>query len=150
MLRIEALHRHFITRNLTLAAAESCTGGALAHQIPLLPGASRFFLGSAIVSSLTAKQRLLGITATPQTVVTEHTALAMAQAARDCFGADIAVAVTGVAGPTGGTPQTPVGTLCLALATPTTARAWTVQASGSRPVIIQFAVDQLLEALLAE
>lgn len=148
MVQVEAVHRHFIEKGMTLAAAESCTGGAFAQAITQLAGASRFFLGSAVVYSLEAKWRLLGVKTSEDQVVSEEVALAMAKAAKDRFGADVTVAVTGVAGPTGGTPQTPVGTVCCALCTPYVARSWRFQMAGDRSQVVQAAVNQLLEALL--
>jgi PncC family amidohydrolase len=148
MLLIEKVHHHFLQNKLTLCAAESCTGGALAQQITQMAGASRFFLGSAVVYSLEAKKRLLGVEATPETVISEDVAMAMAKAAFERFKADVAVAVTGVAGPSGGTPEVPVGTICYALFTRKGARAWRFQAHGDRQEVIQTAVNQLLEALL--
>jgi PncC family amidohydrolase len=148
MVQVESIHRHFVERGMTLAAAESCTGGSFAQAITQLAGASRFFLGSAVVYSLEAKRRLLGVETTDDQVVSEGVALAMAQSAKERFGADVAVAVTGVAGPTGGTPQIPVGTVCCALCAPNVARAWRFHTVGNRSQVIQAAVNQLLEALL--
>jgi len=148
MVQVESIHRHLIEKGMTLAAAESCTGGAFAQAITQMAGASRFFLGSTVVYSLEAKRRLLGIETTDDQVVSEWVALAMAKAAKERFGADVAVAVTGVAGPTGGTSQTPVGTVCCALCAPKFARSWRFQTAGNRSQVIQAAVNQLLEALL--
>jgi PncC family amidohydrolase len=103
----------------TLALAESCTGGLLGHRITNLSGSSTYFQGGAITYSNEAKERILGV---PHQILVEHgavskeTALAMAQGARRLFGTDIAVSVTGVAGPTGGTPEKPVGLAYIGLA----------------------------------
>jgi len=108
-------------RRLTLAAAESCTGGLIGHRLTGVPGSSEYFLGGIISYSNAAKERLLGVPAeTLRTfgAVSEETARAMARGARRALGADLGVAVTGVAGPGGGTPEKPVGLTWLALSAP--------------------------------
>ena len=114
---------------LTVAVAESCTGGLIGHLLTEVPGASRSFLGSAVVYANTAKSAVLAVA--PELIaehgaVSEPVALAMAVGARRLFASDIAVATSGIAGPGGGTAAKPVGTLCLALADAHGARAWTV------------------------
>ncbi|MBI5880093.1 MAG: nicotinamide-nucleotide amidohydrolase family protein [Chloroflexi bacterium] len=106
-------------RGLTIATAESCTGGLVAHRLTNVAGSSNYLLGGAVTYSNGVKQNLLGVPA--ETLVThgavsEQTALAMAQGARRLFGVDIAVSTTGVAGPGGGTPQKPVGLVFIGLA----------------------------------
>ena len=99
----------------TLAFAESCTGGQLAKRITDRAGASEFFVGSAVTYSDEAKTRILGVDAElleSKGAVSPEVAVAMADGARDRFGADFAVAVTGVAGPGGGTDAKPVGFVC--------------------------------------
>jgi nicotinamide-nucleotide amidase len=102
----------------TLAAAESCTGGLLGKTLTDVAGSSNYFLGSAVTYSNEAKIELLGVK--PETLetygaVSEETAAEMAEGARRVFGADYGVAITGVAGPGGGTPAKPVGTVCFGL-----------------------------------
>jgi nicotinamide-nucleotide amidase len=108
----EAVCRLFEERSLTLATAESCTGGLIAELVTDVPGASRSFLGGVVAYSNAAKTELLGVDAAlieRNGAVSEAVARAMAEGARRRFGASIALAVTGIAGPDGGTPEKPVG-----------------------------------------
>ena len=109
-------------RKLTLVTAESCTGGLISHRITSVAGSSDYFLGGLVAYANAVKERLLGV---PTAVlmaygaVSEPTARNMARGARSVFQASLAVSVTGIAGPGGGTPDKPVGLTYIALATPT-------------------------------
>ena len=105
-------------RGKTLGLAESCTGGLLAGRLTDLAGSSDYFLGSAVTYANTAKAELVGVAASTLErfgAVSEETAREMALGARCRFGASIGLAITGIAGPGGGTPEKPVGTVHCAL-----------------------------------
>ena len=105
-------------RGLTVAVAESCTGGLLGHSITNVPGSSRAFLGGVLAYADSVKQNTLGV---PAALLAEHgavsapVALAMARGARWALGADLAVSTTGIAGPDGGTATKPVGLVFLSV-----------------------------------
>jgi len=115
----EVVGRLLRERKLTLALAESCTGGLVGHRVTNVPGSSAYFLGGAETYGNRAKMDLLGVqreTLVAHGAVSEETAGEMAAGARRVFAADVAVGITGIAGPDGGTPERPVGTVCFALA----------------------------------
>jgi nicotinamide-nucleotide amidase len=118
--RIEAEAVRLLARKKkTLALAESCTGGFIAHQITNVPGASEIFLGGIVAYKNEVKQKFLGVRATTlqkHGAVSKNVAREMAVGARKNFGADFAIAVTGIAGPSGGTKGKPVGTVFISVA----------------------------------
>jgi len=118
---LEAVIVRLLTeRKQTLALAESCTGGYLANRITNVPGASAVFLAGLVTYSNEAKQKFLGVSAqtlSQHGAVSDAAAREMAEGARRQTGADIALSVTGIAGPAGGTPDKPVGSVFIALAT---------------------------------
>jgi len=106
-------------KGATLATAESCTGGLISDRITNVPGASNYFLAGYVVYSNQAKINLLGVPAeiiARHGAVSEQCARAMVEGTRRISGADYALATTGIAGPTGGTPEKPVGTVFVAVA----------------------------------
>ncbi len=103
----------------TVATAESCTGGLVAHAITAIPGASGYFLGSVVSYSDAVKRDLLDVPAElirTHGAVSAQVALAMAAGARSRVGSDLGVGITGVAGPDGGTDEKPVGLVYVAVA----------------------------------
>ena len=108
-------------QHLRLAVAESCTGGLLGARITAIPGSSEVFLGGVLAYDNSVKSELLGVESSlidAHGAVSEEVAAAMAVGAQKRLGADVALAITGIAGPGGGTPEKPVGTVCIALSGP--------------------------------
>jgi PncC family amidohydrolase len=108
-------------RGLTLSVAESCTGGLVSHRITDVPGSSNYYHGAVTSYSNAIKERVLGVqhaTLARHGAVSKETALEMAQGVRKLLETDIGLAVTGIAGPDGGTPDKPVGLVYIALAAP--------------------------------
>ncbi len=121
---VEKIARLLLDRGLTLATAESCTGGAVAARITTRAGASDYFLGGVVSYANSAKTALLGVrpyTLAQHGAVSRETAIEMALGALERFGASCAVATTGIAGPGGAVPGKPVGTVWIAVATATPA-----------------------------
>lgn len=117
----KTLHGYLYSGEIKIAAAESCTGGLVAHRITNIPGSSAYFTGGIVAYSYEAKVRLLGVswdTLHAHGAVSEEVVLEMACGARKVFEADIAVSISGIAGPGGGTTEKPVGTIWLGLCTP--------------------------------
>jgi PncC family amidohydrolase len=107
------------SHNMTFAAAESCTGGLLGHVITNIPGSSKYFLGSAVTYSDDSKEVILGVgkdTLKESGAVSSECVQEMAIGVRDVFHSDIGMAISGIAGPGGGTDEKPVGTVFIAMA----------------------------------
>ncbi len=122
-------------RKLTLSVAESCTGGLMASCITDIPGSSQYFRGGVIAYQNDVKENILGV---PHEIIAEHgviseeTVRAMATGCKRLFASDIAVAITGLAGPGGGSTETPVGVVYIAIADGTGVAARRFQWSGDR------------------
>ncbi len=141
-------------RMQTLAVAESCTGGLLSHRLTNVSGSSDYFLGGVVAYSNTAKQALLGVEASllkREGAVSEAVAKEMASGVRRLFGAEIGVGITGIAGPTGGTPGKPVGLVYIALAAEGVMRCerhlWPHDRLGNKEASAQRALEMLVEYL---
>ena len=141
-----------LANGLTLATAESCTGGLISHVLTEVPGSSAYFMGGVVCYSDKAKASLLGV---PETTLTRYGAVsaqaarAMAMGARARVGADLAVAVTGIAGPAGGTPDKPVGLTFIALAAPHGTRLERYVWSGGRGANKRSSAQAALRLVLA-
>ena len=152
---IEAqVHRLLVERGESLAVAESCTGGAIASRFTAMAGASAYFLCGVVSYSNEAKINVLGVD--PQMIerygaVSEQVARQMAEGVRRISGADYAVATTGIAGPTGGSKEKPVGTVWMAVASKTGTRAELKQCGTDRGQVIArasaFAITMLRDAI---
>jgi nicotinamide-nucleotide amidase len=140
-------------RGLTLATAESCTGGTIASLFTAMAGASAYFLGGVVAYANEVKRDVLGVNYNDimtHGAVSETVARQMAEGVRRITGADYAIATTGIAGPTGGSEAKPVGTVWMAVATPHRTVAM-VRASGlDRGQIISRAAAYAIEMLYKE
>ena len=137
-----------------LAVAESCTGGLVGHLITNTPGSSDYFLGGIISYAYEAKENLLGVARTTLDhagAVSEETALEMARGARKALGAEVALSVTGIAGPGGGTADKPVGLTWIAVSTPVTelvrSYTWAGDRAENKLASAEAAIALVLSAL---
>jgi nicotinamide-nucleotide amidase len=137
-------------KGLTLAFAESCTGGLVAKRVTDVAGCSDVFMGSCVTYANEAKMKLLGVK--PQTLekfgaVSEQTAREMAKGVREALGVDIGVSITGIAGPSGGSPEKPVGTVWIGVATPEGSFAVLKNCGTDRGQIVQRATAYAIKLL---
>jgi len=148
----EAVHDFLIEKKLTMATAESCTGGALAARFVALDGASTYYKGSVIAYSNEIKKAYLGVSdelLKAHGAVSEEVTRCMAQSVCKNMGTDIGVAVSGIFGPTGGTAQKPVGTVCATIALKNgISRSWTMHLTPHRELnrdrCIIFVISEML------
>jgi len=146
----------FLERGLTLATAESCTGGLVAHTVTEVAGSSGYLRGGIVAYADEAKERLLDV---PHDVLDAHGAVsaqvarAMADGAAARFTTDVSVAVTGVAGPGGGSPAKPVGLTYVAMTAPSTNEVrrflWTGDRAANKRASAGAALRLLLEVVRA-
>lgn len=137
-----------IRRGQTLSVAESCTGGEVAARVTAVPGASLYFKGGIVAYHNEAKKGVLGVPAEflrSKGAVSRHTALAMARGVRQKFGSTLGIGVTGIAGPTGGSAQKPVGLVYVAIDSYRGHRVWEERFGGDRQQIRERTVKRTLE-----
>ncbi|HEY1236479.1 MAG TPA: competence/damage-inducible protein A [Candidatus Binatia bacterium] len=135
----ERVGQVLIERRQTLALAESCTGGLISHRITRIAGSSAYYLGGATSYANEIKMKLLGVRPTTlekHGAVSQETALEMSHGIRETTGADFGLSVTGIAGPSGGTPEKPVGTVWISIAQEKDHAARLFQFHGDRERII--------------
>ncbi len=147
----ERLIQEAALRNMTIGLAESCTGGRIAGSLTDVQGASKVFLGSAVTYSNEAKIDILGV---DPAIINDHGAVSsrcaekMAEGAKRIFRSDIALSVTGIAGPDGGSEEKPVGTVWFGISSKDATYTFKKQFSGERELIRNSAVKTALAALL--
>jgi PncC family amidohydrolase len=146
----ELLRRH----GATLATAESCTGGLIGHLVTEVPGSSDYYLGGVVAYANQIKQDVLGVrseTLAAAGAVSRETAIEMARGVRGLMRTDYALSVTGIAGPTGGTPDKPVGLTYIALVGPgledCERHVWTRDRAGNKKATARRALGMLIEHL---
>lgn len=151
------VHRILTDRIQTLATAESCTGGAIAARFTAMPGASAYYKGGVVAYWNQTKERLLGIsrdTIARYGVVSEQIVRKMAEGIRLAADTHYSVATTGIAGPTGGTPELPVGSVWIAVSSPGRTVSKLIHIDGPRGRVIRkagtAAIEFLEEELLRE
>lgn len=137
-------------RGLSIAAAESLTGGQVSMALTSIPGSSRYFLGSVVAYHNGVKESLLAVpgeTLLGHGAVSRETALSMAEGVRNLMKADLGIATTGIAGPSGGSAEKPVGTVHLALVKEGEALHRKLNLEGPRDVIQYQTTQEMLEMI---
>ena len=146
----EQIISKLIERNITISTAESCTGGSLGKIITSVPGVSSIYGYGFITYANEAKEKILGVkheTLEKYGAVSPGTALEMAIGARKVSGSDIAVSVTGIAGPGGGTPEKPVGLVYIAIADKSGAEYRKLNLSGNRDEVRAKTCDEVFRLI---
>lgn len=148
----ERLQAACVSRGLTVAAAESCTGGLVLHLLTEIPGSSAYVRGGIVAYADEVKRDLLGVTAdvlAAHGAVSAQVAVAMAEGARDRLGTQLGVGVTGIAGPDGGSEAKPVGLVYVAVAGPGSTTVRRFQWPGDRSQNKRDSARGAIEMLLA-
>ncbi|MFR9524222.1 MAG: CinA family protein [Rikenellaceae bacterium] len=149
----ELIHQRLILQGKRLAVAESCTGGAIAAKFTAMAGASAYFECGVVSYSNESKEQVLGVshdTLVRYGAVSEQVAKEMAQGVKRIAGADYAIATTGIAGPTGGTAEKPVGTVWFGIAGPEGTSAVMIHCGTERSQIIGRATATAISLLNQE
>ena len=149
----ELVHQKLTEQGKTLATAESCTGGTIASRLTALAGASAYFRGGVVAYSNEVKECALGVkheTLAAHGAVSEETVREMAEGVRQRLGAEYAIATTGIAGPGGGTPEKPVGTVWVAVSSPERTVAQLMHYGDRRQQTIDRTVNQAYAMLVKE
>jgi len=147
----ERLGEALTQRRLTISTIESCTAGGLAYRITEVPGASVYFLGGLVAYDNRVKLEWVGV---PRRVFEQHGAVsreaasAMSEGGRTRFNTDLCLAITGIAGPGGGTPEKPIGTVFVSASSQAGTRTQRFSFSGDRQHVRQRAIDAALEMAL--
>lgn len=147
----EKIAELFRQKRMTLAIAESCTGGLISHRITNIPGSSKFFKGGVVAYSNEMKTSILGVS---RKAIRDHGAAssdiahAMAEGAKRVLKSDIAMAITGIAGPTGGTDKKPVGLAFMAFSGRKTVRIHKILFKGNRVTTKKRFSDAALKFIL--
>ncbi|MHB0856634.1 MAG: CinA family protein [Anaerolineae bacterium] len=151
---VERLGKALTPIGWTLGTAESCTGGLIGHWITNLAGSSEFFVGGVVAYANSIKEQVLGVPGAhleAHGAVSAEVALDMARGARRVLGCTVAVSVTGVAGPSGGTPAKPVGTVFIAAVGPPGELVrrfqWSADRIGNKDLSAQAALEMVAELL---
>lgn len=145
------VQQYLYDNRLTVGTAESCTGGRIAEAIIAVPGASEYFKGGIVSYTNEVKENLLHVshqTLEEQTAVSEEVARQMVKGACEALNVDYSIAATGVAGPTGGTPDIPVGTIWLACGSKDDVRTMKLEEDFGRDINLAIATNQALRMFL--
>lgn len=149
----QVVAKQLIDKNLTIAFAESCTGGKITETFTKHAGTSQFLRGSVMCYATETKTDVLGVSKSiieKNSVVSEQVALEMAEKTRELFKSDIAVSTTGNAGPTKGDSAVDIGTVCIAIATKDLSKSYTFNMGNLREKVINKTVGKVLELLQKE
>jgi nicotinamide-nucleotide amidase len=153
MIVMSELHSILYNSSFSLATAESCTGGNIAAKTTLNGGSSKYFFGSLVSYSNTVKEDMLKISKEDiknYGVVSETVAIQMASGVRDVLQTDYAISTTGIAGPTGGTINNPVGTVWIGFASDESNYACKFEILGDRKSVIYQASEEAFKLLIKE
>lgn len=140
-----------ISRGLKLATAESCTGGLVGHRITNVAGSSDYYLGGAVAYAYEAKEQMLGVskdTLLEFGAVSQETVMEMACGIRSRLNSDLSISISGIAGPGGGLPHKPVGTVWFGFCAPQGAWARVFQFQGGREEVKAASAEEALQAIV--